>query len=139
MMSSVIQGNTSILLFEAANGRYHDYTSVKGTLLRRQLGPATRYRISLTFSSKSFLLGYLYICIIYNISVSLALYALVAFYAATADVLRPYDPILKFMCVKVTNTLFFFFSKLSYPVCRFPFFLARRGTGDYGGSGDDLG
>ena len=46
-------------------------------------------------------LGYLYICIIYNISVSLALYALVAFYAATADILRPYDPILKFMCVKV--------------------------------------
>jgi hypothetical protein len=44
--------------------------------------------------------GYLYICIIYNISVSLALYALVAFYAATADILRPYDPILKFMCVK---------------------------------------
>lgn len=44
--------------------------------------------------------GYLYICIIYNISVSLALYALVAFYAATADILRPYDPILKFFCVK---------------------------------------
>lgn len=30
----------------------------------------------------------------------MALYALVAFYAATADILRPYDPILKFMCVK---------------------------------------
>ena len=45
--------------------------------------------------------GYLYLVIIYNISVSLALYALVAFYAATADILRPYDPILKFMCVKV--------------------------------------
>jgi len=44
--------------------------------------------------------GYLYLVIIYNISVSLALYALVAFYAATADILRPYDPILKFMCVK---------------------------------------
>lgn len=44
--------------------------------------------------------GYLYITIIYNISVSMALYALVAFYAATADILRPYDPILKFMCVK---------------------------------------
>ena len=49
------------------------------------------------------ILGYLYICIIYNISVSLALYALVAFYAATADILRPYDPILKFMCVKVSH------------------------------------
>lgn len=44
--------------------------------------------------------GYLYMTIIYNISVSLALYALVAFYAATGDILRPYDPILKFMCVK---------------------------------------
>jgi len=44
--------------------------------------------------------GYLYICIVYNISVSIALYALVAFYAATGDILRPYDPILKFMCVK---------------------------------------
>ena len=38
--------------------------------------------------------------IIYNISVTLALYALVLFYVATKDILRPHDPVLKFFMVK---------------------------------------
>merc|ERR1719317_912751 len=40
--------------------------------------------------------GYLYTTIIYNISISIALYALFLFYFATKDILRPYDPALKF-------------------------------------------
>ncbi|XP_059162085.1 transmembrane protein 184B-like isoform X1 [Physella acuta] len=44
--------------------------------------------------------GYLYITIIYNISVSLALYALIMFYLATRDLLSPFDPILKFCIIK---------------------------------------
>lgn len=44
--------------------------------------------------------GYLYITIIYNISVSLALYALLMFYQATRELLSPYDPVWKFCTVK---------------------------------------
>ncbi|XP_065134525.1 transmembrane protein 184B [Paramisgurnus dabryanus] len=44
--------------------------------------------------------GYLYVTIIYNISVSLSLYALFLFYFATRDLLEPYSPMLKFFMVK---------------------------------------
>ncbi|XP_005999029.1 transmembrane protein 184A [Latimeria chalumnae] len=44
--------------------------------------------------------GYLYITIIYNISVSLALYALFLFFFATSDLLRPFEPVLKFLTIK---------------------------------------
>ncbi|XP_007251312.2 transmembrane protein 184ba isoform X1 [Astyanax mexicanus] len=44
--------------------------------------------------------GYLYVTIIYNISVSLSLYALFLFYFATRDLLSPYSPMLKFLMVK---------------------------------------
>ncbi|XP_077024932.1 transmembrane protein 184B isoform X2 [Tamandua tetradactyla] len=44
--------------------------------------------------------GYLYVTIIYNISVSLALYALFLFYFATRELLSPYSPVLKFFMVK---------------------------------------
>ncbi|XP_072167974.1 transmembrane protein 184B-like [Diadema setosum] len=44
--------------------------------------------------------GYLYITLIYNVSVSLALYALFLFYFATRDLLTPYRPVLKFFLVK---------------------------------------
>lgn len=44
--------------------------------------------------------GYLYVAIINNVSISLALYALVVFYLATQDLLRPYSPILKFFTIK---------------------------------------
>ncbi|OWA53868.1 Transmembrane protein 184B [Hypsibius exemplaris] len=45
-------------------------------------------------------MGYLYITLIYNFSISLALYALFMFYTATHDLLRPYKPLLKFVIVK---------------------------------------
>ncbi|XP_067087805.1 transmembrane protein 184B-like [Osmerus mordax] len=44
--------------------------------------------------------GYLYVTIIYNVSVSLSLYALFLFYFATRDLLVPYSPMLKFFMVK---------------------------------------
>ncbi|XP_051633207.1 transmembrane protein 184A isoform X1 [Manacus candei] len=51
--------------------------------------------------------GYLYITIIYNFSVSLALYALFLFYFATMDLLRPFDPVLKFITIKAVIFLSF--------------------------------
>ncbi|KAM9716454.1 transmembrane protein 184ba isoform 1-T1 [Menidia menidia] len=44
--------------------------------------------------------GYLYVTIVYNISVSLSLYALFLFYFATRELLSPYSPMLKFLMVK---------------------------------------
>ncbi|GIY09198.1 transmembrane protein 184B [Caerostris extrusa] len=44
--------------------------------------------------------GYLYITIIYNISVTLALYGLVLFYFATHELLSAYEPVWKFLTVK---------------------------------------
>ncbi|KAF7647985.1 hypothetical protein LDENG_00163760 [Lucifuga dentata] len=44
--------------------------------------------------------GYLYVTIIYNISVSLSLYALFLFYFTTRKLLSPYSPVLKFFMVK---------------------------------------
>ncbi|XP_034395044.1 transmembrane protein 184B isoform X3 [Cyclopterus lumpus] len=44
--------------------------------------------------------GYLYVTIIYNVSVSLSLYALFLFYFATHELLVPYNPMLKFFMVK---------------------------------------
>ncbi|GAU97931.1 hypothetical protein RvY_09149 [Ramazzottius varieornatus] len=45
-------------------------------------------------------MGYLYITLIYNFSISLALYALFMFYTATHDLLRPFKPLSKFVIVK---------------------------------------
>jgi hypothetical protein len=55
--------------------------------------------------------GYLYITIIYNISVSLALYALFLFYHATRDLLSAYDPVWKFLTVKSVIFLSFWQGK----------------------------
>lgn len=52
------------------------------------------------FSLHSVASGYLYITIIYNISVSLSLYALFLFYFSTRELLSPYRPMLKFLMVK---------------------------------------
>ncbi|CAC5403586.1 transmembrane protein 184B-like [Mytilus californianus] len=44
--------------------------------------------------------GYLYVTLIYNTSISLALYALFLFYFGTKELLSPYEPILKFCTIK---------------------------------------
>lgn len=58
-------------------------------------------------SPRSVRSGYLYITIIYNFSVSLALYALFLFYFATMDLLRPFEPVLKFITIKAVIFLSF--------------------------------
>ncbi|KAL5700462.1 hypothetical protein ACHQM5_025901 [Ranunculus cassubicifolius] len=49
------------------------------------------------FSAKQ---GYLYVTIIYTISYSTALYALALFYVACRDLLRPFNPVPKFILIK---------------------------------------
>lgn len=44
--------------------------------------------------------GYLYVTIIYTISYSLALYALLLFYVACRDLLQPFKPVPKFVIIK---------------------------------------
>ena len=44
--------------------------------------------------------GYLYIMLINNVSITLALYGLFLFYFATKSMLKPYSPILKFFTIK---------------------------------------
>lgn len=69
------------------------------------LCPAARGSCSLF--PRSVQSGYLYITIIYNFSVSLALYALFLFYFATMDLLRPFEPVLKFITIKAVIFLSF--------------------------------
>ncbi|KAJ3549122.1 hypothetical protein NMY22_g1006 [Coprinellus aureogranulatus] len=51
--------------------------------------------------------GYLYITVIYNVSITTALYCLAMFWACVSDDLKPYRPVPKFLCVK--GILFFSF------------------------------
>jgi hypothetical protein len=44
--------------------------------------------------------GYLYITLIYNVSVSVALFGLFLFYGATKHILAKYAPVLKFATIK---------------------------------------
>lgn len=44
--------------------------------------------------------AYLYITIIYTISYSMALYALALFYVSCKDLLRPFNPVPKFIIIK---------------------------------------
>ena len=44
--------------------------------------------------------GYLYVTMINNFSITLALYGLFLFYFATKSMLKPYNPVLKFFTVK---------------------------------------
>lgn len=61
--------------------------------------------------------GYLYVTIIYNVSVSLALYALFLFYFATRELLSPYSPVLKFFMVKSVIFLSFWQGKPPLSPC----------------------
>jgi len=66
--------------------------------------------------------GYLYITIIYNISITLALYALFLFYIATKELLSAYDPKMKFLTVKSVIFLSFWqgwqqFSHHKHVIC----------------------
>ena len=50
---------------------------------------------------------YLWLTIIYNVTYSLALYALLLFYLGAHDMLLPYNPLLKFALVKLVIFLTF--------------------------------
>ena len=49
----------------------------------------------------------------YNVSISLALYALFLFYFGTKDLLRPFDPVLKFFTIKSVIFLSFWQGEIS--------------------------
>ncbi|KAH7912911.1 DUF300-domain-containing protein [Hygrophoropsis aurantiaca] len=51
--------------------------------------------------------GYLYVSVIYNLSICLALYCLAVFWMCVSDDLKPFRPVPKFLCVK--GILFFSF------------------------------
>ncbi|EKM77803.1 hypothetical protein AGABI1DRAFT_76810 [Agaricus bisporus var. burnettii JB137-S8] len=51
--------------------------------------------------------GYLYVSVVYNVSICLALYCLAMFWVCVNDDLKPFRPIPKFLCVK--GILFFSF------------------------------
>jgi len=51
--------------------------------------------------------GYLYVTIVYNFSISLSLYFLVLFYESIKNILAPYKPLSKFLCIK--SIVFFTF------------------------------
>jgi hypothetical protein len=55
--------------------------------------------------------GYIYITLINNISVSVALYGLFLFYEATKHILAKHDPVLKFLTVKSVIFLTFWQGK----------------------------
>lgn len=69
--------------------------------------------------------AYLYITIVYNVSISLALYALLLFYKATNDILTPFEPVLKFAAVKSVIFLSFWQGKSSTLFATFVRFLSR--------------
>ena len=60
--------------------------------------------------------GYLYITLIYNVSVSIALYGLFLFYEATKPVLAKHEPVLKFLTIKSVIFLTFWQGKFNF-VC----------------------
>lgn len=45
--------------------------------------------------------GYLYVAVLYNLSICVALYALMAFYFAAEPYLKPHKPVLKFVMIKL--------------------------------------
>lgn len=58
----------------------------------------------------------MYCTIVYNISISLALYGLVLFYTATRDMLSSYNPVLKFFSIKSIVFLSFWQGELGHMI-----------------------
>ena len=57
----------------------------------------------------------MWLTIIYNITYTLALYALLLFYMGTHELLAPFNPLLKFTVVK--SVVFLTFWQVKSPVC----------------------
>jgi magnesium-transporting ATPase (P-type) len=73
--------------------------------------------------------GYLYISILYNISITISLYFLVLFYEATKGILAPFKPISKFLCIKAV--IFFSFWQGVVIAVMVHFNLVLEGRGDW--------
>ena len=79
--------------------------------------------------------SYLYLTIIYTISYTVALYALVLFYVACKDLLKPFNPVPKFVIIKsvvfltywqVINNVSFFALSSTILLTHFGHFLCSR-------------
>lgn len=51
-------------------------------------------------SFSDFRKGYIYLCVVYNLSITVALYGLLYFYIATREMLRDHSPFYKFLAIK---------------------------------------
>lgn len=80
-----------ILILEAF-GKYHDGD------FRYKTKKNHKFKLKIFSSSPSG--GYLYIMLINNVSITLALYGLFLFYFATKNMLKPYNPVIKFLTIK---------------------------------------
>ena len=72
--------------------------------------------------------SYLYITIIYTISYSMALYALALFYAACRDLLRPYNPVPKFIIIKSVVFLTYWQVNIEHQPLFFPSSILQQGA-----------
>jgi len=73
--------------------------------------------------------AYLYVTITYNISISLSLYFLILFYEATKDILKPFKPLYKFICIKAIVFFTFWQSLVISMMVSFNFIIS--GVDDY--------
>ena len=81
--------------------------------------------------------GFVWIMIVYNVSYSMALYALLLFYIAAKDLLKPFNPVFKFITVKFVVFLTFWqglFISMGY-YFRWIDQSSSSGGGGSGGSG----
>lgn len=70
--------------------------------------------------------GYLWITIIYNISIFLALYFLVLFYEGSKEILKEFSPLAKFLCIKAVIFFAFWQSVLISILVNFNFLITAR-------------
>jgi len=73
--------------------------------------------------------GYLWVSLLYNASITISLYFLVLFYEATKDILAPFKPISKFLCIKAV--IFFSFWQGVVIAVMVHFNLVIEGSGDW--------
>lgn len=70
--------------------------------------------------------GYLWITIIYNISIFISLYFLVLFYEGSKEILAEFSPLAKFLCIKAVIFFAFWQSVLISILVKFNFLITAR-------------
>lgn len=70
--------------------------------------------------------GYLWITIVYNISIFLALYFLVLFYEGSKEILAEFSPLAKFLCIKAVIFFAFWQSVVISILVKFNFLITAR-------------